>query len=65
MNASPIKVGQRVITPNGLGVVSDIEFYNRLNSGTYRYGVTLDHNAFSFPVAYFFDDEVSVASNDC
>lgn len=54
-----IQIGQQVITPKGLGVVTDMEFYSRLHGGMYRYGVALNSNVFSFPIAYFFSDEVS------
>lgn len=47
-----------VITPDGRGFIADeIEYYNRLNGGQYRYAVNLDINPY-FYTPYYFDDEL-------
>lgn len=54
-----LKIGSRVETPHGEGVVEDIEHYNRIDGGTNRYGVRLDVSPFPFPVAYYWPREVT------
>lgn len=50
-----MKKGDRVITPNGPGVIEDIEPWSAHN----RYGVKLDKNPFWYPIAYYFKHEVT------
>lgn len=49
-----MKKGDKVITPHGDGVIVDVEKYNNLK----RYGIQLENNPFSFPVAYYFKEDV-------
>ncbi len=48
-----MKKRQKVKTPHGEGVIVDIEDFK-----TKRYGVELKDNPFSFPIAYYFKDEL-------
>jgi hypothetical protein len=52
-------IGARVLTPNGIGVIKDIEHYSRVDGGINRYGVELKQNPFFYPVAYYWPHEVS------
>lgn len=50
-----MKTGDKVKTPDGEGVVVDTEeFYN-----IKRYGIRLENNPFTFPVAYYFRKEIN------
>jgi len=49
-----IKIGVTVETPHGNGIVVSEEVFK----GSERWGVKLDNNPFSFPVAFFFKNEV-------
>jgi hypothetical protein len=54
-----MKIGDRVITEDGEGVIVAEEFYSRLNGGMYRFGIQLDVQRFLYPVAFYFQDEIS------
>ncbi len=49
-----MKKGERIETPHGPGEIVDIEKHNKFN----RYGVKLDVNPFTFPVAYYFEKDL-------
>lgn len=51
-----IKIGDRISTPDGVGVVVEMEKYS--DSRFNRYGVQLYKNPYSFPVAFYFHQEV-------
>lgn len=51
-----LRVGNRVVTPDGPGEITDIE---RWSSGD-RYGVRLDKTPFSYPIAFYFKNEISL-----
>jgi hypothetical protein len=51
-------IGSRVETKDGKGEITDIEFYNRLNGGTSRYGVRLDVKKFDYEIAYYWLEEI-------
>lgn len=53
-----MKIGQRVSTPHGPGVIEHIEHFSRIDGGTNRYGVRLVASPFSFPVAAYWPKEV-------
>ena len=53
-----MRKGQKVETPHGLGAIQDIENCYRLK----RYGVKLENNPFSFPIAYYFKHELKLIS---
>lgn len=53
-----MKVGQRVNTPHGAGVVECVEKYSRLG-GAQRFGVRLEQSPFSYPVAYYWANEIA------
>ena len=55
-----VKIGTRVNTENGFGIVVEEEFRGEPYA---RWGVELDNNPFSFPVAYYFKKEVEEISN--
>jgi hypothetical protein len=48
-----LKIGSIVTTPHGNGVIVDEEVFRTCQ----RWGVKLDKNPFSFPVAYYFKNE--------
>ena len=49
------KIGERVNTPDGEGVVIDYEFFD--GHGCSRYVITLDNNPYSYDkVCYFFKE---------
>jgi hypothetical protein len=50
-----MKPNTRVTTPHGEVIIVDIE-----NFGKKRYGVKLDVNPFTFPVAYYFEKEIKI-----
>lgn len=54
-----MKLGDRVVTKYGEGVVVDSEFYSRVDGGITRWGLKLDANPFEHAVAYFWPDEIS------
>ena len=49
-----MKIGDRVKTEHGEGEIVDIESFDKGD----RYGVKLDNNPFTFPVAYYFKNEI-------
>jgi len=49
-----MKKGDRVKTKHGEGVIVDIENFDKSK----RYGVNLDVKQFSFPIAYYFENEI-------
>ena len=51
-----MKKGIRVKTKHGEGVIVDIEKHDKAN----RYGVKLDINPFTFPIAYYFEKEITL-----
>lgn len=53
-----MKIGDKVLTIDGEGVIVDIEFYSRIDGGTDRYGVKLNVNIYSYPVAYYFPNDI-------
>ncbi|MFA5715042.1 MAG: hypothetical protein WC998_04850 [Candidatus Paceibacterota bacterium] len=54
-----MKITDKVETPHGPGVIVDIEKHNKFN----RYGVKLDVNPFTFPVAYYFEKDLKQEKN--
>lgn len=56
-----IKINTTVWTPYGSGVVVSEEVFK----GSERWGVKLDNNPFSFPIAFFFKKEVENILDDC
>ena len=50
-----MKIGSEVTTPDGPGVIVDIESFRTCT----RYLVKLELNPFSFPVACYFDNEIT------
>jgi hypothetical protein len=64
-----IKKGDRLSTPDGVGVVVEMESYSDKQFN--RYGVRLYRNPYSFPVSFYFHKEVEMVckcgmpSNDC
>ena len=54
------KIGDKVNTEHGKGVIVAIEKYNHFN----RYSVELEKNPFKFPVAYFFNEEIILAEEE-
>ena len=64
-----IKIGDRITTPDGVGVVSEMEKYSDAKFN--RYGVRLYENPYSFPVSFYFHQDVKkvckcgMPSNDC
>lgn len=53
-----MKIDDKVITVDGEGIIVDIEFYSRIEGGTNRYGVKLNVNKYSYPVAYYFPTDL-------
>lgn len=49
-----MKIGDKVDTPHGAGVIVDEEVFRTCQ----RWGVKLDANPFSFPVAFYFKNEI-------
>lgn len=49
-----IKIGTKVLTPHGTGLVVSEEVFRTCE----RWGVKLDKNPFTFPVAFYFKEEV-------
>ncbi len=64
-----IKKGDRVSTPDGVGIVLKLEEYT--DSKFNRYGVSLFKNPYNFPIAFYFAQEVNkvckcgMPSSDC
>lgn len=56
-----MEVKDRVSTPDGPGTIEHIEHYSRLDGGTNRYGVRLDTSPYSYPVAYYWPNEIVAA----
>ena len=50
-----MKIGEEVRTPNGFGKIVDIEEFRT----TKRYGIKLNMNTLSIPIAYYFENEIS------
>ena len=55
-----IKIGDTIETPDGIGVVVNIEEYSRLG-GLKRYCVQIPNSI--FPVMCYFEDEVKLINN--
>ena len=51
-----VKIGDRVKTPDGEGILKDIQEYK----GFKRYGVRLDNNPFNFSPVYYNKPEVEL-----
>jgi len=51
-----MKIGDRVKTPDGEGVIKDIQEYK----GFKRYGIKLDNNPFNFSPVYYNKPEVEL-----
>jgi hypothetical protein len=51
-----MKKGTGVKTKHGEGLIVDIEKHDKAN----RYGVKLDDNPFTFPIAYYFEKEITL-----
>lgn len=64
-----IKIGDRISTPDGVGVVVKLEKYTDCKFN--RYGVSLFKNPYTFHIAFYFAQEVErvckcgMPSNDC
>lgn len=54
-----METGKRVETPQGEGIVVDVEC-RKLYSEKMRIGVKLDNNPFFYPVAYYWPSEIKV-----
>lgn len=54
-----MRIGDRVTTPDGQGVIAATEFYSRLSGGIFRYGVKLDIQRYFYPIAYYWHEELS------
>jgi hypothetical protein len=50
-----IKIGDRITTPDGVGVVLEMEKYSEATNN--RYGIKLDTNPYTFPIAFYFHHE--------
>jgi hypothetical protein len=50
------KSNTKVLTPHGIGIIVDEEVFK----GSERWGVKLQNNPFTFPVAYYFKKEVAI-----
>lgn len=57
--ATPKSIGSVVFTPNGKGIIKDIEHYSRIEGGINRYGIELEQSPFFYPIAYYWPHEVS------
>ena len=55
-----MKIGDRVKTKDGEGIIVDVEHYNRLNGGINRWGIKLDVDRYSHPTVYYFENEICV-----
>lgn len=51
-----MKTGTHVTTPDGPGVIQTIETFRTCT----RYGVRLEKNTYSFPVAFYFENELII-----
>jgi hypothetical protein len=51
-----IKIGDRIKTPDGVGVVVKMEKYSDWRFD--RYGVSLYKNPYSFPISFYFAQEL-------
>ncbi len=49
-----MKKGDQVTTPHGEGVIVDIENFDKAK----RFGVKLENNPFTFPIAYYFEKDI-------
>lgn len=50
-----MKINDRIITPNGIGIIKEIEEYSRLcKKLNKRYGVELENNPFNYSPAFYF-----------
>jgi hypothetical protein len=58
LEGKTMRVGDRVTTPDGQGVITATEFYSRLGGGIFRYGVRLDIQRYFYPVAYYWHEEL-------
>lgn len=54
-------VGERVETPDGTGLVVDVEHYSRIGGGIDRWGVRLDVKRYDYDVAYYWPNELRPA----
>jgi hypothetical protein len=54
----PVKVGDLVFTPDGIGEIKEIEDQGGRSE---RFGVALDKNIFDYPVAFYFKHELKKA----
>lgn len=52
-----MKIGAKVITPHGLGIIVQEEVFRTCE----RWGVKLDINPFSFPIAFYFKNEIRLS----
>lgn len=50
-----MKKGDQVTTPHGKGIIVDFEKHRLYE----RVGVKLENNPFSFPIAYYFKNEIN------
>lgn len=51
----------KVTTPDGEGIIVDIEHYSRLEGGINRYGVKLAKSPYFYEVAYYWPKEIKRA----
>jgi hypothetical protein len=56
-----MKIGDRANTEHGEGVIVDIE---TISDKYPRFGVKLDNNPFTFPIAYYFISEINKLTNE-
>lgn len=54
-----IKIGSKVKTPHGTGIVVQEEVFRTCQ----RWGVMLDKNPFTFPIAFYFKEEIKKNQN--
>lgn len=58
-----MNINDKIMTPNGAGIIINIEHYSRLGKGyNKRYGVELEINPFDYSPVYYFEKEIYIAN---